>query len=103
MVKHTQTIRRQQPMNCLSVFDHFMGLALKGLTVLGGLAMKQLISNASTCKYLLKVYNKNTRATFMDVALLTFNRFLPEEVFCEKVVLQNFAKFTETPGPECLF
>ena len=31
MVKHTQTIRLQQPMNCLSVFDHFVGLALKGL------------------------------------------------------------------------
>ena len=29
MVKHTQTIRP----NCLSVFDHFMGLALKGLRV----------------------------------------------------------------------
>ena len=32
MVKHTQTIRRQQPTNCLSVFDHFVGLALKGLS-----------------------------------------------------------------------
>ena len=31
MVKHTQTICRQQPPNCLSVFDHFVGLALKGL------------------------------------------------------------------------
>ena len=31
MVKHTQTIRRQKPTNCLSVFDHFVGLALKGL------------------------------------------------------------------------
>ena len=31
MVKHTQTIRKQQPTNYLSVFDHFMGLALKGL------------------------------------------------------------------------
>ena len=29
--KHTQTIRRQQSMNCLSVFDHFVNLALKGL------------------------------------------------------------------------
>ena len=28
MVKHTQTIRRQQPANCLSVLDHFAGLAL---------------------------------------------------------------------------
>ena len=32
MVKHTQIIRRQQPNNCLSVFDHYLGLALKGLT-----------------------------------------------------------------------
>ena len=31
MVKHTQTILRQQPTNCLSVFDHFVGLARKGL------------------------------------------------------------------------
>ena len=31
MVKHTQTIRRLLPRNCLSVFDHFVGLALKGL------------------------------------------------------------------------
>ena len=32
MVKHIQTIRRQFPMNCLSVFDHFVELALKGLS-----------------------------------------------------------------------
>ena len=31
MVKHTQTIRREQPMNCLSMFDHLVGLAFKGL------------------------------------------------------------------------
>ena len=31
MVKHTQTIRRQQPTNCLSVFDDFVRLALIGL------------------------------------------------------------------------
>ena len=29
MVKHTQTTRRQQPMNYLSVFEYFVGLALK--------------------------------------------------------------------------
>ena len=33
MVKHTQTIRLQQPTNCLSVFGHFVRLALKGLTL----------------------------------------------------------------------
>ena len=31
MVKHTQTIRRLEPTNCLSVFDHYDGLTLKGL------------------------------------------------------------------------
>ena len=31
MIKHTETIRQQQPTNCLSVSDHFVGLALKGL------------------------------------------------------------------------
>ena len=33
MVKHTQTFRGQQLTNCLSVFDHFLGLALKGLNI----------------------------------------------------------------------
>ena len=32
MVKHTQTIRQQIETNCLSVFDHFVELALKGLS-----------------------------------------------------------------------
>ena len=31
MVKHNQAIRRQQLTNCLGVFDHFMGFALKEL------------------------------------------------------------------------
>ena len=31
MVKHTQAIRRLLPTNCLSLFDHFVGLALKGV------------------------------------------------------------------------
>ena len=33
MVKHTQTICKL-PTKCLSVFDHFVGLALKGLTTI---------------------------------------------------------------------
>ena len=31
MVKHTQIIRQFLLTNCLSVFDHFVGLAQKGL------------------------------------------------------------------------
>ena len=33
MVKQTQRIRRQWPTNCFSVFDYFVGLALKGLSM----------------------------------------------------------------------
>ena len=36
MIKHTQTIRRQKPTKCFSVRDHFVRLALKGLTILTG-------------------------------------------------------------------
>ena len=32
MFKHLQAIRRQEPTNYLSVFDHFVRLVLKGLT-----------------------------------------------------------------------
>ena len=35
MVKYTQAIRRQQTMNRVSQFDHFPGLALKGLLSYG--------------------------------------------------------------------
>ena len=34
MVKYTQTIRRLQPTNYFSVFNHFLGLALKGLSII---------------------------------------------------------------------
>ena len=72
MVKHTQTIRRQQPTNCLSVFDHFVGLALKGwfrinytITIIQTLTKRILTTRSSR-----------------------------SEVFCKKGVLKNFTKFT---------
>ena len=33
MAKHTQTIRQLLPISCLSIFDHYVRLALKGLTL----------------------------------------------------------------------
>ena len=32
MFKHTETIRQQEPTNCLTMLDHFVGSALKGST-----------------------------------------------------------------------
>ena len=56
MVKHTQTIRRLLPANCLSVFDHFVGLALKELK-------KQLLKIVLGIAFLMVVDNliKNSR------------------------------------------
>ena len=42
MVKHTQTIRRLFQTNCLSVFDHFVGLTVKGLIQQTGFCMISL-------------------------------------------------------------
>ena len=40
--QHTQTIRRLLPTNCLSVFDCFVGLVLKGLSITSGLVLLYL-------------------------------------------------------------
>ena len=36
MVRKTQTIHRPLPTNCFSMFNRFVGLALKGLTLENG-------------------------------------------------------------------
>ena len=42
MVKYTQTIRRQQPTNCFSGFDHFVKMVLKGLRDHHGISLRKL-------------------------------------------------------------
>ena len=44
MVKHTQTIRWLLSTNCLSMFDHSVGLALKGITF-----TKRTLVNLNNC------------------------------------------------------
>ena len=56
MVKHTETIRWQEPTNCFSVLDHFVVLALKGLK-------KFITSSFVTNKYM-EFYNIITRSSF---------------------------------------
>ena len=50
MVKHIQTVRLQEPTNCLSVFDHFVGLARKGL-ITPSWKLVQLISTPSILSF----------------------------------------------------
>ena len=58
MVKHTQTIRRLMPTNCFSVFDHFVGLALKKLTSTSLIFMEQLylITLPKTVTQIMHIY-----------------------------------------------
>ena len=45
MVKHLKQFVGNLPTNCLSVFDHFVGLALKGLSI--GIYMGQSMFGVS--------------------------------------------------------
>ena len=47
--QNTQTICRQQPSNCLSVFYHFVGLTLKGLTGVGQNINLNVLGQCSIC------------------------------------------------------
>ena len=69
MVKHTQTIRRLFPKNCLSVFDQFVGLAPKGLNSDYG--------NQQICD--LFIPNISLTGIFNKVSLKTNSQFLINE------------------------
>ena len=52
MVKHNQTTRRQKLTNCLSVSDHSVGLALKGLMQLCNIGWEREIKRITCKKYI---------------------------------------------------
>ena len=75
LVKHTQTIRRVLPTNCLSVFDDFVGLVLKGLiTILPDL------------RRLLPVQTKNQLGRFLP----TKTSSLPFMAYCHQNIQINW-------------
>ena len=47
MVKHTETIRRQKPTNCLSMFDHFVNLARQGLITIYDIFLVESVVESS--------------------------------------------------------
>ena len=65
MVKHTQRIRSYQQIILLSVFDHFLGLALEGLIKI--ISIKQsadqliVLTETPVNNYLCKINGRNTR------------------------------------------
>ena len=78
MVKYTQAICRQQPANCLSMFGHFMGLALKGL-------MESFLA-----KY--EVLNNLPEFIFLDRVMFSYLPF-SFYIFCMKMELYPTLSF----------
>ena len=72
MVKHTQIIRRRLPANYLSVFDHFVELALKGLRLLFVFKIIMFISFILTKTRLFESHNN-------FFSLKTFSRHLQDD------------------------
>ena len=74
MFKHIQTICRFLPTNCLSMFDHFVGLVLKGLTKI--LSMILIIWKKTKTKklssHLSQVAHENMKKSISFVKVLDF-------------------------------
>ena len=68
MVKQTQTIRRLLPTNCLSVFNHFVGLSLKGFKYASDTAQLASI-------YFFKCNNRDSRKICSNVSIKTPERY----------------------------
>ena len=78
MVKHTQTVRREQPTKCLSVFDHFVNLALKRLTF----GLFELHSHVPNCRGV----------------IFNFRKILPPvSLYYDPSLIKNFDKATNPP------
>ena len=78
IVKRTQTIRRQLPINCLGVFDHFVGLVVEALRAFNNFStMFKTLSN-TTCP--LMITSAQTRATPFNTQIKeapSYNKHLP--------------------------
>ena len=85
IVKYTQTIRRQQPTNCLIACDRFVGLALKGLNFYKNISLTYLTSflSWSTCAILFFVFSYTSSVA----AILIRDSKAPKD---DKVLLFRF-------------
>ena len=70
MAKHTHTIRRLLPTNCLSVFDNILGLALKGLNNSSNIYLTYQIRIIQPSKInISEAYLRSCQASKMDNAV----------------------------------
>ena len=73
-VKHIQAIRRLLPTNCLSVFDHFVELALEGLSSVQ--RRSRTLSNIDNTVFLKKVRDGENMLTIFAKTSTMFDSVL---------------------------
>ena len=78
MVKHTQTIPWLLPTNCLSVFDHFVRLALKG-----------------SCSENMFPMLWSTRTLNPDLPAITYFAWFPHILLCNQTLAHFFPNATQ--------
>ena len=88
MVKHPQRIRWLLPTNCLSVFDHFVRLALKRLSSLFWYSELSYFHNLASAMSFTFLYFVFLRFIHVEAAIQH------TEVFSRKGVLKICSKFT---------
>ena len=66
MVKHTQTIRRQQPTICLSVFNHFVELARKAFNFLVDIFHNQMESTSTNTESNIYIEEREVRLQYEE-------------------------------------
>ena len=82
MVKHTQTIRRLLLTNCLSVFDHFVGLALKGLIIVTARLTTTPNAISSTTNVAAARQTRTVKTTWMAGVVLIFSVWKASLTMC---------------------
>ena len=91
MVKHTQTIHRQKPTNCLSVFEHFVELVLKWLRYNNFYSIWQSHNLIETflisCQNFYQVYKSSF---FFREALRWHKAYRRQTIPCEKLQKLDF-------------
>ena len=86
MVKHIQTIRRLKPTNCLSEFDHFVGLALNGLMKFNYHIKLKIYS---------VTFKNDCQDSFMSYLVWLWRKFISKQNYTQSI---NKKKKMQTPA-----
>ena len=86
MVKHTQIIRWLLPKNSLSVFDHFVGLALKELNPIK--VPENIISKFCLCNLLVNLRIRSLKLKMLNAPII-LHAIFQLAITCPKLTIET--------------